>query len=211
MYKANISFVTKSYSVREGEILEDDFTTENEIQEYLDIGYIAEYNGNIAITENGTYDVSNYGTADVDVSIIKVIEGIKLGSTKLKEIPDSLIIDISETTDLGNFFFNSNLITAPALETAHITNMSSMFSGSFGLIHVPLYDTSSVSTMFNMFKQASPDNDSLNNILQMCINATNYGSTKTLKALGISSLQATTCQSLSNYQAFIDAGWTTGY
>ena len=53
--------------------------------------------------------------------------------------------------------------------------------------------------------------ESLNNILQMCINATSFTGTKTLKYLGLSSTQATTCQSLSNYQAFLNAGWTTGY
>lgn len=35
--------------------------------------------------------------------------------------------------------------------------------------------------------------------------------TKTLKYMGISSTQATTCQSLSNWSAFTAAGWTTGY
>lgn len=34
---------------------------------------------------------------------------------------------------------------------------------------------------------------------------------KTLKALNLTSSQATRCQSLSNYQDFINAGWTTGY
>ncbi|MGN1301209.1 MAG: hypothetical protein ACI4U9_01605 [Clostridia bacterium] len=47
----------------------------------------------------------------------------------------------------------------------------------------------------------------------MCINAVGItGSVyKTLKYLGLTSTQATICTTLSNYQAFLDAGWTTGY
>ena len=58
---------------------------------------------------------------------------------------------------------------------------------------------------------SSLTNESLNNILQMCVNAINYPGVKTLKRLGLSSEQATVCQGLSNYQAFLNAGWTTGY
>ena len=53
--------------------------------------------------------------------------------------------------------------------------------------------------------------DSLNNILTMCINATSYTSTKTLKYIGLASALATKCTTLSNYEAFTAAGWTTGY
>ena len=46
----------------------------------------------------------------------------------------------------------------------------------------------------------------------MCKNATGVPSSKkTLKQTGLTQEQATTCQSLSNYQAFVNAGWTTGY
>ena len=63
-----------------------------------------------------------------------------------------------------------------------------------------------------MFKNCTSLSDgSLNNILTICTNATSYPSTKTLKYIGLSEEQATKCQSLSNYQAFLDAGWTTGY
>ena len=56
------------------------------------------------------------------------------------------------------------------------------------------------------------NNESLNNILQMCINATKVTtSKKTLKSIGLSEEQATKCTTLSNYQAFTGAGWVTGY
>ena len=45
----------------------------------------------------------------------------------------------------------------------------------------------------------------------MCANATSYTYTKTLKYIGLTSEQANKCKTLSNYQAFLNAGWTTGY
>ena len=47
---------------------------------------------------------------------------------------------------------------------------------------------------------------------RMCITMTNLTkSYKTLKYMGLNSTQATRCKELSNYQTFLDAGWTTGY
>ena len=53
--------------------------------------------------------------------------------------------------------------------------------------------------------------ESLNNILAMCKNATSYTNTKTLAYIGLTSAQATKCTTLSNYSTFTAAGWTTGY
>lgn len=54
--------------------------------------------------------------------------------------------------------------------------------------------------------------ESLNNILAMCTNAKNlYPEYRTLKHIGLTSAQVTRCQSLPNWQAFVDAGLTTGY
>lgn len=68
MYRATLSFTTKNYDVRKNQILEDDFTVQSEIDEYLRIGYIVEYDDTIEITENGLYDVKDYENADVDVA-----------------------------------------------------------------------------------------------------------------------------------------------
>lgn len=67
MYRALTSFTTNDYQVKLREILEDDFTTENQIEEFLRIGYIEQYDGNLEITENGTYSVGDYETVEVDV------------------------------------------------------------------------------------------------------------------------------------------------
>ena len=50
--------------------------------------------------------------------------------------------------------------------------------------------------------------NSLNNIMATCISATQVTDNKTLSRLGLSSSQIAKCKSLSNYQAFIDAGWS---
>ena len=57
----------------------------------------------------------------------------------------------------------------------------------------------------------SLSDESLNNILVICKNAVKITSNKTLKYIGLTKKQANICQSLSNYQDFINAGWTTGY
>jgi hypothetical protein len=67
MYRALESFTTTDYDVRRKQLLEDDFTTQDEIQEFLNIGYIEAYDGMIEITENGQYDVEEYDVADVNV------------------------------------------------------------------------------------------------------------------------------------------------
>ena len=88
-----------------------------------------------------------------------------------------------------------------------------MFSSCTNLTTIPLLDTSSATNMKNMFYGCDNlNNESLNNILQMCINATKVTtSKKTLKSIGLSEEQATKCTTLSNYEAFTAAGWTTGY
>lgn len=90
--------------------------------------------------------------------------------------------------------------------------MSQMFYECTSLTTVPLLNTSKATNVSGMFSGCtSLSNESLNNILAMCTNATSYTRTKTLKYIGLTSTQATTCQSLSNYSAFTAAGWTTGY
>lgn len=122
--------------------------------------------------------------------------------------------DISQTTALRAGFSNfSSLVKAPTLSTSHITDAQTVFSGCESLVDVPVYDWSGLTAHrnYNMFLNCnSLSNDSLNNILESCIGMTGVD-TKTLKYIGLSSTQATACQSLSNWAAASAAGWSTGY
>ena len=122
-------------------------------------------------------------------------------------------LDTSNVTDMRYMFYNCKYLTAiPQLDTSNVTSMLCMFCDCYRLIDLPLLNTSSVADMNSMFSNCNDLSDeSLNNILTMCTNATSYTSTKTLKEIGLSEKRATTCMTLSNYQAFLDAGWTTGY
>ena len=149
------------------------------------------------------------GTPLLDTSGVTNMTRMFSSCTSLTTVP---LLDTSGVTNMTNMFSNcTSLTTIPLLDTSSVTNMTKMFSSCTSLTTIPLLDTSSVTNMTRMFSSCpSLSNESLNNILTMCINATSYTGTKTLAYIGLSSTQRTTCQSLSNYQDFINAGWTTG-
>lgn len=131
----------------------------------------------------------------------------------IKQTPQ---LDVSNVTNLTNMFVQCyNLETVTLFDTSNATAMGSMFNMCYNLKNIPVLDTAKVTNMSNMFNNCrSLTDESLNNILQMCINAVKMGSGyKTLSNLGLSSTYypSATIQGLSNYQAFIDAGWTIGY
>ena len=154
--------------------------------------------------------------------------------TNLTTIP---LLDTSNVTNMQSMFRTcNNLTTIPLLNTNKVTSMKEMFSQCSSLIEVPLLDTSKVTNMHSMFISCTNlttvpllstdvvtdmgymfndcpnlSDDSLNNVLVMCANATTYTGPKTLKRIGLTSAQATKCTTLSNYEAFTAAGWTTGY
>ena len=130
--------------------------------------------------------------------------------TNLKSIPQ---LDTSNVTDMGFMFWGcSSLETIPLLNTSKVTNMSRLFQSCSNLKSIPQLDTSKVTDMYDMFYNCiSLSNESLNNILAMCANATTFSGTKTLQYLGLKKEQATTCTTLSNWEACEAAGWTTGY
>lgn len=110
-----------------------------------------------------------------------------------------------------NTFYNG-ITEVPLFDTSNVISMSEMFIQDGLLVTVPIFNTSKVTNMGYMFSGCSSlSNESLNNILAMCIGATSYTGTKTLAQIGLSSTQATTCQTLSNWDAFVEAGWSSGY
>lgn len=119
MYRSTTSFATKDYDVRPKQILEDDFTSEEQIQEFLRIGYIEVYDGTLEITENGQYDVEDYQTADVNVSggeinlQSKEVTISENGTTTVR--PDSGYDGLS---DVGVTVATSGIDTSDATATA---------------------------------------------------------------------------------------------
>lgn len=146
----------------------------------------------------------------LDTSNVVEMSSMFFSCDKLASIP---LLDISNGKYMGNMFNScASLIEIPNLDTSNSTTMQMMFYKCQKLTTIPVLNTSKVTNMNNTFGNCSSlSNESLNNIMAMCINATSYTGTKTLKQIGLTSEQATTCQGLSNYQAFLNAGWTTGY
>ena len=125
----------------------------------------------------------------------------------LKNIP---LLDTKNVTNMSEMFKSSGIIEVPELDTSNVVNVGNMFSSS-NIVTIPVLNFGNVKTMSHIFDKCSKlSNDSLNNILKICANAVN-SSTRTLKGIGITSQQANICKTLSNYQEFLDAGWTTGY
>lgn len=108
-----------------------------------------------------------------------------------------------------------NLISVNKIEGT-LQSCARMFSNCNKLVTIPELDCSNLNSnaaMTDMFSECPMlSNESLNNILNTCAKSSiTKSSYKTLKIIGLTSAQATTCEGLSNYQAFLDAGWTTGY
>ena len=149
-----------------------------------------------------------------DTSNVTKMNYMFYGCKSLTETP---IFNTSKVTSMNYLFYEcTSLIKAPFFDTSNVTGMKNMFYGCSALTDVPVLSASSVTGdgMQNMFNNCtSLSEESLNNILLMCTTATNVllANGKTLKFIGLTSAQATVCQGLPNYQAFLDAGWTTGY
>lgn len=136
------------------------------------------------------------------------------GCRVLEEI-DLSDVDASNVTNMNSMFYMCQKLTAISqLNTSKVTNMYRMFYACTLLEDLPLLDTNKVTNWEQAFYYCEAlTNESLNNILQMCINAISYKGTKTLAYLGFNSswCPVSKIQGLSNYQAFLDAGWTIGY
>lgn len=149
----------------------------------------------------------------IDLTGFNVCQSFFSNCYSLEAIPS---IDTSNCTVFERMFNECQKIKSiPQLNTSKMTNMKYFCVNCLQLEDVPILDTSKVTgiNMTNAFSSCPKLTEaSLNNILYMCIHSgVTVNSYKTLQYIGLSSSQATICQGLSNYQAFLDAGWTTGY
>lgn len=147
----------------------------------------------------------------LDTSEVTSMSSMFSGCPSLIEIP---LLNTSKVTNMSNMFYNCvKLKTIPSFDLSSITHCINTFQSCSALETVPEFNCPNVINVNNMFQGCgSLTEQSLNNILGTCITMTKISSSeKTLKNIGLTSSQATTCQGLSNYQAFLDADWTTGY
>ena len=108
-----------------------------------------------------------------------------------------------EQLDVSHFNLEKSVETAQMF--AYCSKLRDVDVGNW---NIPL-----VTDMNGMFTSDGKLSDNaLNSILRMCTTATSLSqSKKTLSYIGLTQAQANICQNLSNYQDFVNAGWTTGY
>lgn len=130
----------------------------------------------------------------------------------LEKVP---IFNMNNVINATGMFTSCNrLVTAPLLDLSNVRQVTSLFSGCQYLKNVPQFNFKSTESLYNIFIGCPRlTDDSLNNILLSCINATNVIENKTLYYLGLrsSDYSVSKIQALPAYQDFIDAGWTIGY
>ena len=167
-------------------------------------------------TADGVYQKTFYGVNGVEKGTLQDGTGLTAEQLRIKVDIWNSISEL-ETTDLDLTFCLENYTgtAIPKIDTSKVVNAGYMFSNCTALETVPELDMSNATNVYNIFNGCSAlSNESLNNILAMCVTATKYiaaGNNVTLKGLGLTSAQATTCTSLSIWSAASAAGWTTGY
>lgn len=179
----------------------------------------------IYTAEDNFGEIGEYLYEWVGGSISKVIkkipENLVIKSTHI----DSLFDHCSSITTIPNFnldfvvsmrfTFNycTSLTSMPNINLPELADATNMFSFCSALVDVPALNAPKLSAMEEMFLECPAlSESSLNNILLICANSViTRTDRKTLKYIGLTESQATTCTTLSNYQAFLNAGWTTGY
>lgn len=176
--------------------------------DYYEIRYRETFNGIVKeipnITINTTLSLPSFfsncinvekiGTITIDDASVACLnfQALFRGNVKLKSTPE--IVFKNTTKD-------------------YMESTQLMFMDCTALENVIEYDLSRCINLDRMFANCPNINDNgLDNILKMCINAIN-SPTKTLAYLGLnaSSYPTSRIETLPSYQDFIASGWTIGY
>lgn len=174
--------------------------------------------GSQAVLPNGI-KFGTYASTNSDMSWLSNVDTSNLTTMarmfySCENLVTVAFFDTSNVTDMDNLFYGcTSLVTAPEMDTSNVTMIRSLFYGCTSLVNVPVYNIESATSFGNMFSNCSNlSNESLNHILAMCASLTaTVTLAKTLKKIGLSQSQATTCTGLSNWASAQSAGWTTGY
>lgn len=160
----------------------------------------------LTVLYNAFYESGNLEEAHlINTGSVTSIAQMFYGCTKLTNVS---IDNTSNVTNCNNTFYQCNsLVTAPAMNTGKVTDFQSAFRYCSELVNVPQYDWSSVTKANYVFSNCPKLSDeSINNIMAMCISATNYTQTKSFNYIAPGAGQR--YKELSNYPAYVEAGWT---
>lgn len=119
----------------------------------------------------------------------------------------------SNTSAYRLAYQRTDIIIFPYIDTSNVTNIREMFDSCARLVQIPELDFSKV-TNNNHYHAFSAcyylDKDSINTILLMCSKMSLITSNKTLSYMGVvtNTPYLGDITQYSNYQAFIQAGWT---
>ena len=224
-----IGFEAEPKSIQEG------FDYAKQIMEDWDSSITSmynKYNGNRKLIYFPLVDTSDVNTVSnafyncssleevalIDTGKVTSTSSMFLGCGALKSVPS---FNMNLVTNASSMFMNCAAITEIDLDLSSFfsktTNTSSMFEGCSSLTTINFGNldnigrTSNLGTFSNMFTGCGNlDDDTLNRIMKL-LPKLRPTSPNTLKGFGLTSAQATKCQSLSNYADFVAAGWTTGY
>ena len=159
---------------------------------------------NCSNLEEVTVDIMN------DIAFNSAFENCSL----LKNVT---ILNSNRINNFSGTFQNCVSIEQISIDTSRGQMFKDTFNGCSNLKNINVMNFSNMVTG-NVYSNKNTflgctnlTDESLNNILASCVTAPSKVHTKTLLNMGLTSDQATRCQSLSNYQAFLNAGWTTGY
>lgn len=183
------------------------------------LSYIKKISGVVKVDGNsGDYifrECSNLEEVEIEILNDMSLAGAFQDCFSLKKVN---VLNSDKINNYSTMFKNCQLLEEiHDLDTSKSLRFYATFDGcsnlkrvgTFSMASLPLRDNMVCSRMFA--DCASLTDESLNNILISCTTARSNVSGKTLQVLGLTSEQAERCKSLPNYQAFLNAGWTTGY
>lgn len=179
----------------------------------------------VIITENGTMEIipdegydglskvnveTNVPTIDLnDYFTTTISDGGTNGAGAIQSIKAFPNTIRPASNNLNYAFYKMmSLETLPNIDTSNVVYMGYMCQTCSGLKNVPVLNLASAGNLAQMFNGCiSLTDESLNNILASLITAVN-SPTKTLTYIGLNATQKTKCQTLSNWNDFVNAGWS---
>lgn len=151
--------------------------------------------------------------SELDLSGVTNLQNAFNGMSNLTRIP---IKNIGSVTNYNSFCKNSSKLTSVISDQPlNGTNYNQAFQNCSALVEIPnisgakITNNSNYNGFYQMFSGCNNLNDeSLEKILDMCISATQVTANKTLNFMSLPTTLRNRCTTLSNYQAFLNAGWT---